>query len=76
MKGRPVPSGQAGRQRRLQLMWVGADVGGLVAVNVGSFANNLGPRPPLFAVNLGRKSRCLWVGGRMFVGRYSYGYRR
>jgi len=61
---------QERRQRRLQLIWFGADVCGLLAVNVGSFANNLGPGDPLFAVNLGRKSRCLQVGPRMFAGRY------
>ena len=66
------PIGQSGRQRRLRIIWAGADVGGLFAINVGSFANNLGPGPPLFALNLGWKSRCLWVRARMFVGRYTY----
>jgi hypothetical protein len=45
-----------GLQRRLQIIWAGADVCGLFANNLGSFANNLRPRPPLFATNLGRKS--------------------
>ena len=67
---RRQPVGQERCQRRLQIIWAGADVCRLFAVNVGSFANNPGPGPPLFAVNPGRKSRCLQVGPRMFVGRY------
>ena len=65
------PVGQERCQRRLQIIWAGADVCRLFAVNVGSFANNPGPGPPLFAVNPGRKSRCLQVGPRMFAGRYT-----
>jgi hypothetical protein len=64
--------GEERRQRHLQIIWAGADVGGLFAANVRSFANNLGPGPPSFATNLGRKLRCLWVGPRMFVGCYTY----
>ena len=64
------PVGQERRERRLQIIWAGADVCRLFAVNVGSFANNPGPGPPIFAVNSGRKLRCLQVGPRMFAGRY------
>ena len=64
--------GEERRQRHLQIIWAGADVGGLFAAHVDSFANNLGPGPPLFALNLGQKSRCLWVEPRMLVGRYNY----
>lgn len=45
--------GEERHPRHLQIIWADADVGGLLAVNVGSFANNLGPEPPLFALNLG-----------------------
>jgi hypothetical protein len=64
--------GEERRQRHLQIIWAGADVGGLFAANVRSFANNLGSSPRSFATNLSRKLRCLWVGSRMFVGCYSY----
>ena len=53
-------------------MWAGPDVCGLLADNVGSLANNLGPMPRILSANLGWKSRCLRVGPRMFAGRYNY----
>lgn len=64
-------AGQERRPRRSQTIRVGLAVFWLLAANVGSFANNPGPGPPLFATNLDRKSRCLQVGLRMFAGRYS-----
>ena len=53
-------------------MWASADVCGLLAVNLGSLANNLGPAPRILSINLGQKLRCLRVRPRMFAGRYKY----
>ena len=53
-------------------MWAREDVCELFAHNVSPFADNLGQRYALFAANVGRVERCLWVRGITFVGRYSY----
>ncbi len=51
-------------------MWVQSDVGGPVANNLGSFADNVSPRNRLFAINVGPIERYLWVEGIMLVDRY------
>jgi hypothetical protein len=69
-------AGQERRPRRSQRIRIGLAVCWLLAANVGSFPNNSGPGPPLIATNLGRKSRCLQVGLRMFAGVDRYSGRR
>jgi len=59
-------------ESRLQTIWVGPDVCRLLAINLGCWQNNVGLRPPILSINLGRKLRCLQAGARMFAGRYSY----
>jgi hypothetical protein len=61
MTASTAPSFFSTRQRRLRLIWASGDVDGLLAADVGSLANNLGPGPSLLATNLGQKSRFLWV---------------
>ena len=55
----------------LHLMWVQFLVCGSFALNVGLFVINVGPGVLLFALNVGRKSPCLWVLPIFIVGRYS-----
>jgi hypothetical protein len=55
-----------------QPMWAEPDVCGLLAQNVGPFAQNVGPKDLLFAANVGRVARRLWARKITFVGRYIY----
>ena len=59
-------------ESRLQIIWASPVVCRLLADNLGCWQNNVGLRPPILSINLGRKSRCLQAGARMFAGRYSY----
>jgi hypothetical protein len=59
------------RESRLQIIWVGPDVCRLLADNLGCWQNNVGLRPRILSINLGRKSRCLQAEARMFAGRYT-----
>ena len=55
----------------LQIIWARPDVCRLLAINLGCWQNNVGSRPPILSVNLGRKSGCLQAQRSMFAGRYS-----
>jgi len=55
----------------LQTIWVGPDVCRLLADNLGCWQINVGSRPRILSVNLGRESGCLQVGAPMFAGRYT-----
>ncbi len=52
-------------------MWARTLVCGLVALNVGRNADNVGLDPLLFANNVVPKSPLLWVGAILIVGRYT-----
>ena len=53
-------------------MWFQILVCGLFANDVGLFADNVGLKGVLFAINLVPKIPCLQVEAILFAGRYSY----
>jgi len=57
---------------RYPLIWVLAHVVRLFSVIVGPFSRNVDRCHPIFAANLGRKSRCYRVLRFMFSGRNIY----
>ena len=63
---------RSARYGHLQIMWVRTDVCRLLSINLGCWQNNVGLRPPILSINLGRKSRSLQVGAPMFAGPNSY----
>jgi hypothetical protein len=57
-------------ESHLQIIWVNPDVCRLLANNLGCWQINVGSKPRILSVNLGRKSRCLQAEAPMFAGRY------
>jgi hypothetical protein len=54
----------------LQIIWVDPDVCRLLSDNLGYWQCNVGLKPRILSINLGRKTRCLQVGRSMFAGSY------
>ena len=62
------------RLRYVQRMRARSDVCELFAKNVSPFAENVSLKHGVFAKNVSRIERCLWVQVITFVSRYRYPY--
>ena len=60
------------RLRYVQRMRARSDVCELFAKNVSPFAENVSLKHGVFAKNVSRIERCLWVQVITFVSRYTY----